>query len=137
MNVTKEEMKSKIMNIARDNKLPEAEVTMTPGAEDVTPVAVSVEPMEDESQMLYNLPSETVAELQIDLRMNIPHIIFTEMPLTGAMTETIKKLVLSLTLKLILNWYTLKGYKNIWLGSILYPPYHRLTLKELFLGYVR
>jgi|688.fasta_scaffold250353_3 ferritin len=63
MNVTKEEMKSKIMNIARDNKLPEAEVTMTPDAEDVTPVAVSVEPMEDEGQMLYNLPGETVAEL--------------------------------------------------------------------------
>lgn len=64
MNTTKEELKSKIMNIAREGKLPEAEAIET-GAEGLD--GVSDPGLEGEMGMtetpLYNLPSESVSEL--------------------------------------------------------------------------
>jgi ferritin len=58
MNITKEDMKSKIMNIARENKLPEVEIGM-PGSEGISDINLE----ETQESSLYSLNGETVAEL--------------------------------------------------------------------------
>jgi ferritin len=68
MNTTKEELKSKIMNIARDNKLPEAEVGAQ-GMDGISDIGLAgAEGIEGEEGIenedsLYNLPNQTVGEL--------------------------------------------------------------------------
>lgn len=65
MNVTKEEMKSKIMNIARDNKLPEVDAG-APGIDGISDIGLTGELGDegiDGGDSLYNLPTETVTEL--------------------------------------------------------------------------
>ena len=64
MNTTKEELKSKIMNIAREGKLPEAEAIEAgvEGLDGVSDPGLSGE-MEMNETSLYNLPNETVTEL--------------------------------------------------------------------------